>query len=251
MNFKSAKKCVYGYVQKNSPSILIGVGLAGLIMSTIAAVEVTPKALSLIEEAKKEKEKLTNFDKVKATWKCYIPSAIMTGISVVCIVGASSIFYKRNQALATVCVLSESALQDYRRKVIETIGEKKEQAVQDAVAKEKIEKQSLQNVDVIETGHGKTLCFDAYNGRYFKSDKEWLRRAENNVNKAIVSDGFAALNDFYYDIGLPEIKLGYDIGWSYDQGLMELIFSSQLANGDTPCLVVDFSRLPKPDPHYY
>ena len=40
-------------MQKHSPEILTGVGIAGMITTTILAVRATPKALVLIEEKKK------------------------------------------------------------------------------------------------------------------------------------------------------------------------------------------------------
>ena len=65
-------------VSKHSPEILTGIGIAGMITTTVLAVRATPKALKLIEEKKDELsvDKLKPIDTVKATWKCYIPATV-------------------------------------------------------------------------------------------------------------------------------------------------------------------------------
>lgn len=128
--------------KKHSPEILTGIGIAGMITTTVMAVRATPKALALLEKKKEEEhvKKLSPVEIVKATWTCYIPAAITGTVSIACLIGASSVSARRNAALATAYTLSTDAFKDYRSKVVETIGEKKEQSVRDAVAKEKIEK---------------------------------------------------------------------------------------------------------------
>ena len=58
---------------------------------------------------------------------------------------------------------------------------------------------------------------------------------------------YVSLNDFYYEIGLPSIKLGDDIGWNIDNGYIDLHFSSQLAEDGRPCLVIDYLYGPRYD----
>ena len=64
-------------VSKRSPEILTGIGIAGMIGTTIIAVRATPKALKLLEaetELKNENgEELSKADIVRTTWRCYIP----------------------------------------------------------------------------------------------------------------------------------------------------------------------------------
>ena len=46
-------------MDKHSPEILTGIGITGMITTTILAVKSTPKALELIEESKNKKEEET------------------------------------------------------------------------------------------------------------------------------------------------------------------------------------------------
>lgn len=236
-------------IKKHSLEILTGIGIAGMITTTVMAVRATPKALILIEERKEEigAEKLEAMDMVKTTWACYIPAAITGTLSVACLIGASSVNARRNAALATAYTLSESALKDYQGKVIEMFGEKKNEAVKDAVAKDKVEKNPVVTREVIITEKGNTLCYDAISGRYFKSDIEKIKKAECELNRQMLDDMYVSLNDFYYEIGLDSVKLGDELGWNVDSGYIDLSFSSQLASDGTPCLVIDYSVAPRYD----
>lgn len=236
-------------IKKHSPEILTGIGIAGMITTTVMAVRATPKALILIEERKEEieAEKLEAMDMVKTAWACYIPAVITGTLSVACLIGASSVNARRNAALATAYTLSESALKDYQGKVIEMFGEKKNEAVKDAVAKDKIEKNPVVTREIIITEKGNTLCYDAISGRYFKSDIDKLKKAAGVLNRQMLDDMYVSLNDFYYEIGLDNVKLGDELGWNVDDGYIDLSFSSQLASDGTPCLVIDYNVAPRYD----
>ena len=250
-NLSDIAKNVRTVMKKHSPEILTGIGIAGMITTTVMAVKATPKALTLIEEKKEEQntEKLTVVETVKTAWYYYIPTAITGTISILCLIGASSSNARRNAALATAYTLSESAFKEYKDKVVEVIGEKKAQSVRDLAAKDKIEKNPVSKNEVIITNKGDMLCYDAISGRYFKSDIDKLKKAENKLNKMMLNEMSVSLNDFYYEIGMDGIGIGDNIGWSINRGFIELNFSSQLTEDGTPCLVVDYSVVP--DYEYY
>ena len=247
IDFSKITKDVKNKVSEYSPEILIGLGITGMLSSTVLAVKATPKALYLIEEKKKEEdvEELSKIDIVKTCYKCYIPSAVSAVVSIGCIIGANSVNSRRNAILATAYRLSENAFTEYREKVIETVGEKKEQEVRDKIAKEKLEKNPVQSNQVIITDKGNTLCYDAISGRYFRCDIDKIRRAEHTLNRKLMNDMYVSLNEFYDLIGLPYVQIGFDLGWNIDCGDIEIEFSSQLAEDDSPCLVIDYSVQPK------
>lgn len=254
-NLSNIAKGVRTAMKKHSPEILTGIGIAGMITTTIMAVKATPKALEIIKDERLERaDNDENFiygstplpakDVIRVTWKCYIPAAVTGALSVVCLIGASSVNVRRNAALATAYTLSESALKDYQEKVIETIGEKKEQDVRDAVAKERIARDPVSSREVIITERGNTLCYDVISGRYFKSDIDKLKKAENELNRQMRDEIRISLNEFYDELGLGHIAVGDDLGWNIEKGYIELDFSSQLADDETPCLVIGHSNLP-------
>lgn len=243
-------KNVQNSLKKHSPEILTGIGIAGMVTATVMAVQATPKALILIEEKKEEDaiEKLPPIDTIKTTWKCYIPTVITSGISVLCLICACSVNARHHAALAAAYAISESSLKEYQEKVIETVGEKKEQSIRDSIAKDKIEQNPVQNNGIIITGKGDTLCYDILFGRYFKSDIDKIKKAENELNRKMLDEMYISLNDFYYELGLSSVSAGDDLGWNVNRDrFIELIFSSQLTEDNTPCLVVGHRNPPSYD----
>lgn len=253
-NLANLIKKVQFVVTKHSPEILMGVGIAGMITTTVLAVKATPKALALIEEEKLrrykdvEDDSITNLEVVKVAWKPYIPAVVTCAASVACLVGSTSVSARRTAALAAAYQISETALTEYREKVIETIGEKKEQIVKDKVAKDRIEKNPVTKSEVIITNDGVTLCFDPISGRYFKSNIDRIKRAENELNKQMLQDitGYVSLNDFYDELGLDRTAIGDDLGWNVEK-LIDMSFSSQIADSGEPSIVLDYTVAPKYD----
>lgn len=246
-NITNIIKGIKASISRHSPEILTGIGIAGMVTTTILAVKATPKAIKLIEAEKRAKhvDALSPVDTIKTVWKCYIPAA-MTGVSsIACLIGSNAINAKRNAALTTVYTLSEMARNEYKEKVIETIGEKKERTIKEKVDAERIKKDPVSKKEVIITEKGTTLCYDHVFGRYFKSDIDLINRAMNKINREIVINMYASLNDFYAELGLSPVEMGYDLGWNIDDGTIEIEPSSQLADDGTPCLVIDYSVSPK------
>lgn len=232
---------------KHGPEILTGIGIAGMLTTTVLAVRATPKAIQLLEEEAESKEDaLTVPEKIKTCWKCYIPAAVTGVTSIACLIGASSVNSKRNAALAAAYNISTAALSEYKDKVIETVGEKKERAIQDEIAKDKIEKNPVHTKEVIMTGRGKTLCYDGVFGRYFESDMDTIRRALNAINREIIhGDMYVSLNDFYDKIGIGPIPIGNELGWNVDDGEIDVDFSAQLTEDDRPCIVLRYNVAPR------
>ena len=246
-NMTDIIKSVKATISKHSPEILTGIGIAGMVTTTILAVKATPKAIKLIEAEKRAKhvDALSPVDTVKTVWKCYIPAAMTGASSIACLIGSNAINAKRNAALTTVYTLSEMARNEYKEKVIQTIGEKKERTIKEKVDAERIKRDPVSKKEVIITEKGTTLCYDHVFGRYFKSDIDIINRAMNKINREIVINMYASLNDFYAELGLSPVEMGYDLGWNIDDGTIEIEPSSQLADDGTPCLVIDYSVSPK------
>ena len=248
INFAKISKNIQKTLVKHGPEILTGLGITGMITTTVMAVKATPKALEIIKELEdKNNTSLKPVEKVKVTWKCYIPSAITGTLSITCLIGASSASSKRNAVLATAYKLSESALKEYQDKVVETIGEKKEQAIRDSIAKDVIDRNPVKNNEVIITDNGDTLCYDAISGRYFKSNIDKINKIVNELNRVMLGDMYVSLNDFYYELGLKGTDLGDQLGWNINRGFIDLRFSTQLSEDDTPCLVIDYAVPPRYD----
>lgn len=263
MDIKSIAKTVQGSMIKHSPTILTGAAVAGLITTAVFAVRATPKALGLIDDELFERmgedmygeDGTTSVDRVRMlpvkeviriTWRCYIPSIAIGAASIGCIIGAASIHNRRYAALASVYSIAEAASKEYQAKVTETIGKNKERAIRDEVAADHVKSNPPGANEVIFTGKGEVLCYDTYSGRYFMHDIEEIRKVENRMNQLLLREDHINLNELYYALGLAHIKLGDDIGWHINTGMLEFRFSSTLDPSGTPCLVIDHGIKPTP-----
>lgn len=232
-----------GFINKNSSVLLTGLGVAGMFTTTVLAVKATPRALRIIEADDITEKK----DIIKAVWTCYLPSLAMGGMSMLCIISGHSVNVKRNAALASVYSLTDKSLREYQAKVIETFGENKEQKVRDDISEDRLKNNPVSKSEVIITGKGPMLCYEALSGRYFQSDVETVKQAVNRINRLLVTDTyrFVTLNDMYYELDLSNTRLGDLMGWHIDDGEIDIHFSSHLAEDQTPCLVINFDIEPK------
>lgn len=247
-------KNIVSGASKNSPTILTGIAVGGLFTTIFLTIKATSKALVNIEDEKTfRKQEATNglmpdplapVDILRLTWQEYVPAAVMAVVTTGCIVGANTIQSRRYAALMAIYGITEASLKEYQEKTLAEVGPAKEQKIRDNIAEGQLEKHPMNPSEVIITDRGETLCFDKLSGRYFKSDIELIRKAQNTINEVIIRDSYCTLNDFYYELGLDGISLGANPCWS-TENMMDIIFSTKLANDFQPCLVMDYRRLPK------
>lgn len=146
-------KAILGTVKytliKFSPEILLGVGITGVIGSTVLACTATLRAEEILE---KHAEKLAEIEETvqlaergaeeysikeenhdrrmlmlstTGNFVClYGPSATLMMASIGCILGAHHIMAKRNVALMAAYKVVEEAFAKYRKRVVDELGEK-------------------------------------------------------------------------------------------------------------------------------
>ena len=262
--FKMAKR----FVSKRSPEILTGIGIAGMVTTTVLAVKATPKALELIEEEKRaqnralldEAEKtgrdvaaqvsrLKPIETVKVAWKPYIPAMISGAVSAACIIGANSVNARRQAALYSAYKLSETAFSEYKEKVVETVGEEKEKEIREKVAEERVSNLVFHEDGIVHTGNGNTLFFDPISKTIFRSSQNAIEKAINNLNWKMTNgnEPYISLAEFYEEINLPPYALGEEIGWRTDKGLIDASFPATKTDTGEPCLSLDFLVPPQWD----
>lgn len=249
-----------GSVKENSTTILSSAAIAGVMGTVVLAVKATPRALEEIAQARDDKEylaageeerairrdgdPLTIRETIKVTWKLYIPAGI-TGIATIAlIIGTNAIGIRQKAAYAGAYALADAAFREYKENVLKVVGEKKEQQVRDKIAEERV-KRNPPDGTIIITGTD-VLCYDQLTGRYFKSDHETIRSAENEVNHRILTDMYASHNEFYELIGIGHVVLGEEMGWNIEH-MLKLVFSTQLSDNGEPCLSIGYKELPIKD----
>lgn len=277
-------KNLVGEISKNSPVILVGFAVTGVVSTAILASRASTKAnavledelgnrydeyarvtevmqtksynewigvddngmyISSLEYSKQQRLMFNKKEIVKYTWKCYVPAVAVGAATIACIIGAHKVHLRRNAAIASLYSLTESAFKEYQEKVVETIGKNKELKVRDNISEDRIAKNPPGEAEIIFTGKGETLCYDSMSGRYFKTDIDKVKRIQNELNRSLMSEMFISLNEFYDALGLSNIRLGEDVGWNIDKSLIDISFSAQLTDTNDPCLVLNYTVVPR------
>ena len=104
--------------KKHGSTILTCVGAGGAVTTTVLAVQATPKAMVLIEEAEELKgEKLTAMETVQVAWKPYIPVVGVGAATLAAIFGANVLNKKQQASLMSAYALLDQQYKEYKNKV--------------------------------------------------------------------------------------------------------------------------------------
>lgn len=225
-------------VKRNSPAILTAIGVSGTITTTGLAIKATFEAADILET---KPDDLSIKEKAKIVWPLYIHTAASGAITIGCIVSAAHINSRRAAAAYSLLNVSERAFEEYQEKVRETIGDKKEKDVRDKVAQDRVTNTPPSENIVVLAAPGNVMCMESHTGRYFHSDMESLRRAENDVNAHLIHNMYVSLSDFYDILDLPHTRESDNGGWESGRSL-ELSYSAVLHEG-SPVLVLDYNYI--------
>ena len=253
---QTANKVIFK-AQKNSPKLLAIGGTIGVFVGVVMACNASMKVNEILEEPKKTREKIkeasenkelqesgtyTENDKRKDLTilytqtgiklvKLYAPAAIVTVVSVGCLLKSNKILNERNAALAAAYTAVDQGFKEYRGRVVERFGgevdrqlkynikaEDVEETVVDEKGKTKTTKKTVEVVD--ETFHDQYSRIFCELNPYFERSSElnmtFLKSREMYANHQLVSKGRLFLNEVYEMLGFEPTKEGQIIGWVYD-----------------------------------
>ena len=246
MSFGTTMTKIGKKVAPHVPDILTATACIGVGATAVMCGKNTLTAHDILKAYDEENPDATTKDRVLKAAPAYIPTIILATATIACIIGARTTSAKQTAALASAYTIATEAAARYRDKVIEVVGEEKAKEVDEKIADEQLKAHPLSGQQPIIVGTGKVLCFDTLSSRYFMSDMETLRKVQNDMNRIILDDMYASLNDFYYRIGLDPMNLGEELGWTIDS-LIDLKFTSRLSEDGQPCLVVNYESVPRSD----
>ena len=229
-------------VRDNSPLILTVIGVTGTITTAYLTGKATFRAAEILAENESYHSPLETKEKVELVWKEYIPAVSTALLTIAAIISANRISARRAAALAAAYSVMEKAFDEYKLKIVEKIGERKEQAARDELAQERLDRDPVSKREVVILG-GAVLCYDAYSGRYFQSDVEAIRKAQNDINEQIIHSHYASLSDFYEALGLSTTTSSEEVGWNIDK-LLDVKLSTAMSDDNRPCIVLNFEVSP-------
>lgn len=232
-------------LKRNSPEIFTGLGVAGVVTTSYLTAKASFKAVQPLEELKKEQPFRNRREyfirSVQETWVLYIPPVISGAATIACIIGSQRASGRRTSAAVAAYSITERAFSEYKDHVIEQFGKGKEQKIRDELAQKKIT-DNPPNSQILMLGKGEVLCCELWTGRYFKSDMESLRKAENDINQMVVNTYWVTMSDFYDLLNLDHTSESDNLGWDTDK-LLELEFSTTMSPEGEPCLAFDYKHL--------
>lgn len=259
INFPRFQKQVVRTLSSNSPVILAGASIIGVIGTSVVSVRAGMKAVRKIDNLKAEQFeksrgevdaegiKLPLKETFLHTWTCYIPVVTVGALTITSMILSSKISSKRAAAMATAYSLTNVALKDQisltealKNKMKERLGEEETEKVEKEVAEERA---SEHQGPIIVMGNGEVLMHDTLTGRYFMSSVVTIEKARNTVNGIILDEMYASLNDFFSEIGLPRTNYGDEVGWNLDRKL-EISFGSKVSEDGRPCVTIIYATDP-------
>ena len=245
MNLNQLQGTIKRNLKQHSPAILSAIAGLGTVTTAYLAAKAgyeSAKLLDVREEldgiSENKIERLK--DRTKIVWKLYIPTTISATSTIACIVFANRAGARKAIAAQSALAFSQQLYSEYRDRVIDEFGARKDQSIRDQIAEDRVKLDPPPSNDLLMIGPGNVLCCEMFTGRYFGSDMETLRKAQNDLNAKILSQDYATMDDFYYMIGIGSTSKSSQIGWKSNK-LMELQFSTVLTDDGRPCLSFDYN----------
>lgn len=169
------------------------------------------------EAADETTKELTFKEKLPIVAKCYWSTALLAALSGGLTIASVKFGRHQLKAAMLMATTAQTALEEYEKAAEEVVGENKAAQIKGKVAQNAIKENPPRNPqEILDTGFGKTLCYDMLSGRYFRSDQEMIRRKINNLNADLLDCGFISLNEYYESIGLTPVLYGNNHGWHYN-----------------------------------
>ena len=260
MNLSGIANSIQKLAVKNSPAILIGLGIASMATCVYLSVKATPKSTEVwvakeyeVDEAVyyhadtegyRLKDQVSTAEYAKILFKDFTPIwgpvALAAITSIGLFVAANRIQTKRQEMLVVAYTLGEKALTTYQRKVIDTVGNKKHLEVIDKIAEDEMVANPYSADDVINTTYGDHRFYDEWSGRYFLSDINKVRKAENEIIKRLSTEMCLTVNDYYYELGLPPTKSGAIVGWDVNDIMLDVKYSPIFDSEEHPCTSLSY-----------
>jgi Family of unknown function (DUF6353) len=227
-------------LQKSSPGVLLGVGIVGMVGSTVLACRATLKMDSIVHEAKdkldmaktlehrdySEKDRqrdisLVYFQTGVKIAKAYAPAIILGGVSIYALTSSHNILSRRNAALTAAYAALEKGFSEYRERVVEKYGEDEDRNLRYGTRTEEVvDKKTKKKKKVTRVALGEPSIY----ARFFdEGSASWDREPEYNLiflkcqqnwaNDLLHSRGHVFLNEVYDMLGIPRSKAGAVVGW--------------------------------------
>lgn len=250
--------------QKNSPTLLFGAGVVGVIGTVILSSRATLKVGEVIDrttenlasvnlasekgidtytEEDAQRDKIVIYAQAARDFtKLYGPAILLGAASIAMLAKSNNILAKRNAALTAAYAALDKSLSEYRKRVAHEIGEEREEKIWRPTEIVEVEDEAGKKVKVERhTGVGGSpyaICFDESNPNWKPmphANQTFLSCQQQYANDLLASRGYVFLNEVYTLLGFKHTKAGQIVGWTYEgegDGFIEFgIFNKSYQDG--------------------
>ena len=202
-------------IRKHTPLILSVLGCIGVVGTAVTAHKAALDTRFIFEN-----EEFTRWEKLKKAIPYYVPSVLVGGSTITCILSAHALNMKTQATLISAYSFLNESYENYRQAVIDEFGEDADNHISIVV-----------NDGIVCDFEKLQDCTDVFVDDFlkvpFETTKEQLLLAELELNRTFILKGYVSLYDFYSYIGLleeesvyhdkvEEIMLSQKFGWSMD-----------------------------------
>lgn len=226
-------------LQKSSPKLLFGVGMVGMVGSTVLACRATLKMDEIVDEAKSkldlaktlehedygEKDRqrdisLIYFQTSVKVVRTYLPAIIVGSASIAALTYSHNILTRRNIALTAAYSALDKGFREYRARVIDKYGEDEDRNLRYGSQEVEVIDEKGKSKKVIRAAPGTPSIyarfFDSYSANWGKDhdyNMYFLLCQQNWANDCLKARGHVFLNEVYDLLGLDRSKAGAVVGW--------------------------------------
>ena len=252
-NFKNSVSTVKKGMYDNAPLILAICGAAGSVTALYMAFKTAPKAKEILEQLDIPEDATKTqilWEKTKAVAPIVAAPLILETASLACMFGSYKSSSKRLATLGTAYAISESRFREYQRRVVEELGKTKEEKIRAKAMKDKMDGTEKPKEVEKDFEDGKYWCYDGMSGRWFRSTRQEIEDARNELNRRLIDENYVSLNDLYDEIDdsrLATSELGEEFGWNADNCKIDFKFYPLTDRSGNPALGIDFYVRPRFD----
>lgn len=225
-------------INKNSPTILFGAGVVGMVTSTVLACRATLKIEEVLDRAQAEidllredqessKRELTVIQVRTAgnLARLYAPAIVVGGASIAALTKSHNILGRRNAALGAAYAALDMGFNEYRRRVVEKYGEEEDRHLRYGAEQVEITNDKGKKQLVLRVQEGEPSIY----ARFFDPlSTSWSKDPEINLlfvtcqqtyaNDLLNARGHVFLNEVYDMLGIERTQAGSVVGWILGEG---------------------------------
>ena len=231
--------------QKNSPALLFGAGVVGVVATVVLASRgtlkldaVLLKTQNKLDEAKEAKAlhdpeysesdykqdvAIVYLRSVGSIAKLYGPAILVGVVSIGALAGSHHILTKRNAGLVAAYSAIQKGFEEYRQRVVDELGPEKDREFRYGTETVEVIEDTKKGPKTVEKKRVGKHAASIYARFFDDKSSSWdpkpeynlifLRAQQNWANDRLKARGHVTLNDVYDSLGIQRSTEGFVVGW--------------------------------------